>query len=91
MVIKAVGQRQPAKYIEFAALIANPENKEMLANAKKQVEFPKIVMDRIEGLKKELNAEENTKFFDEEEAKKKAELEAKMKELQATEDKGRWC
>lgn len=87
MVIKAVGQRQPAKYIEFAALIANPENKEMLANVKKQGEFPKIVMDRIEGLKKELNAEENTKFFDEEEAKKKAELEAKMKELQATEEK----
>ena len=86
-VIKAVGQRQNAKHASFADLAANPESKEHLANAKKQIEFPKIVMDRIEALKKELNATENLAFFDEEEAKKKGELEAKMKELQAAEDK----
>ena len=87
VVIKAVGQRQNPKYAEFAELKANPETKELLANTKKQTEFPQIVMARIEELKKELNAVENLSYFDEEEAKKKAELEAKMKELQVAEDK----
>ena len=75
------------KYAEFSEIVANPENKELLSNTKKQVEFPQIVMKRIEDLKKELNAVENLKYFDEEEAKKKTEMEAKIKELQAAEDK----
>ncbi len=87
LVIKAVGQRQAAKYAEFADIKANAEAKEALANMKKQTEFPQIVMNRIEELKKELNAVENMNYFDEEEAKKKSELEEKMKELQAAEDK----
>lgn len=87
LVIKGVGQRQAPKYAEFAELVKDAQGKEMLSNVKKQVEFPQIVMKRIEDLKKELNAKENLKYFEDEEAKKKAELDAKMKELQATEDK----
>ena len=87
MVVKAVGQKQNPVYADLATIVASPEAKETLVNTKKQIEFPQIVMKRIDELKKEFNAEENSKFFDEEEGKKKAEMEAKIKELQAAEDK----
>ncbi len=88
MVIKGIGPRQEASYAELADVIAaQPMLKEQLANYKKQVEAQAEFMKRIEDWKKELKVEENSKFFEEEEARKKAELEDKFKELKAAQEK----
>lgn len=87
MVIRGVGPRQDAQYAELAEIIAaQPMLKEQLANYKKNVEAQTEFMKRIEEWKKELNIVENTKFFEEEEARKKAELEEKFKELKAAQE-----
>ncbi len=88
VVVYGVGPRQAGAYATFAEVIAaQPDFKEKLANYKKQVEGQSEFMKRIDQWKKDLNATENTKFFEEEEARKKAELEAKFKELQEAQAK----
>lgn len=82
-VVYGVGPRQNAVYMPFNEVIAaQPDFKEKLANYKKQVEGQAEFMKRLDDWKKEMNAQENTKYLDEEEARKKTELEAKFKELQ---------
>jgi hypothetical protein len=88
VVVRASGPRQAVVYAEWAEVLkAQPDFKEKLANYKKQVEGQSEFLKRIEEWKKELNCVENTKFFEEEEARKKAELEAKFKELQEAQAK----
>lgn len=87
MVIRGVGPRQEAQYADLSEVIAaQPMLKEQLANYKKNVEAQTEFMKRIEEWKKELNTVVNTKYFEEEEAKKKAELEEKFKELKAAQE-----
>ena len=69
-----------------ARINKDPELKEALSNMKRNMDLQSKYMERIEQLKKELNAVENTQYFEEEEARKKAELEAKMKEFQKAQE-----
>ncbi len=82
MVIKGVGPRQTAQYLDFAAIKDDAQKKEMLTNMVKQIQLQPEFMKYIEDIKKDFKVVENTKYFDQEEAKKKEELEAKMKEFQ---------
>ncbi len=90
MVIKGIGPRQEPQYAELSEVFAaQPGLKEQLANYKKNVEAQTEFMKRIDEWKKELKADNSTatKYFEEEEAKKKAELEAKFKELKEAQEK----
>lgn len=82
MVIKGVGARQSAQYVDFASIKDDAPKKEMLSNIVKQTQLQSKFMEYLENIKKKFNVVENTTYFEEEEAKKKAELEAKLKEFQ---------
>lgn len=78
-VIKA-GTKSPAQYAEFKELVAMPQMKEMLAQFKKQVELEPAFLKRVEEYKKDFKIDENLKYFEEEEAKRKEE-EDKLREI----------
>lgn len=84
-VVKVVS-KQDATYAQFEEVKGEPEVKEAVKQAIVQIQGSELFGKKLEELKEKFNVKEHTEFFDKERESKQADLQAKLKEMQAKEE-----
>lgn len=88
MVIKGIGPRQPAEYMNFTDIAGDAQLNEYLKQIKQSTDLQSLMTKRFEDLKKELNVEVNPKYAEEKDAKASAEIEAILSSMRGLQEEG---